>query len=412
MPLTDKAIKALKPGPKPRKVFDEKGLYLLVSQDGARYWRMKYRVAGREKTYAIGVYPEIGLAAARRRRDEARLLIAEGGDPSAVKQAAKVAQAETFEGVAREWLAKESGGWAPAHAKKVKQRFERDLFPRIGSRPVNQLQAPEILEAVRRIASRGAIETAHRALWGIGQVMRFAVQTSRAPGDPTPALRGALPPAARDHFAAITDPDDLGDLLVSLEAFQGQPATMAALKLAPRLFVRPGELRRMEWSEVDLDAEEGALWSIPGDKMKRGEPHLVPLAKQCVDILRDLAPLTRRSPFAFPNLRSPKRPLSDVALTAALRRLGYEGDEVTIHGFRATARTLLDEALHEPVHLIEHQLAHTVRDPLGRAYNRTQHLPERRKMMQRWSDYLDELRDAARGRARDARRDRDDGGER
>lgn len=393
MPLTDKAIKGLKPGPKARKITDEKGLYLLVNPDGARYWRLKYRVAGREKVLALGVYPEIGLAAARARRDDARHMLSQGIDPSAARRAAKVARADTFEGVAREWLLKESGGWAPAHAKKVKRRFERDLFPLIGSHPIVDLKAPEILDALRPILRRGAVETAHRALWGIGQVMRFAVATSRASSDPTPALRGALPTARPEHFAAILDPKAFGELLVAIEAFQGAAPTMAALRLAPRLFVRPKELRSMEWSELELDHPDGALWSIPGEKMKGGLPHLVPLSKQAATILRELHPFTSRSVFVFPNARSSKRPMSEVAVLAALRRLGYESGTVTGHGFRATARTMLDEVLGFPPHLIEHQLAHKVRDPLGRSYNRTQHLPERRVMMQRWSDYLDELRD-------------------
>lgn len=392
MPLTDRAIKALKAGEKPRKVSDTRGLYLLVHPNGSRYWRLKYRVAGREKTLAIGVYPDVTLAAARQRRDEARQVIAAGGDPSAEKRLAKLAHANSFEAVAREWLAKESQGWAPTHARKVEQRFERDLFPRLGKRPVGQLTAPEILEVARRVADRGAIETAHRGLWGVGQVMRFAVAKGLATGDPTAGLSSALPSAKTKHFAAITAPDALGELLLAIEGYSGTPEVGAALKLAPLLVVRPGELRQMEWAELDLDAEGGALWCIPADRMKSRQPHIVPLAGQATEILDSLRAVSGRGKYVFPSARSSRRPMSDATLTAALRRLGYEKGTVTVHGFRATFRTLADEVLGEPVHLIEHQLAHAVRDPLGRAYNRTTHLLDRRSMMARWADYLTALR--------------------
>lgn len=393
MPLTDKAIKALKPGPKARKVADGGGLFLLVNPDGALYWRLKYRVGGREKLISLGVYPQTTLALAREKRDEARSQMAAGIDPSAARKAEKVARADSFEAVALEWIAKETPGWAPAHAKRVKARLDRLAFPFIGSLPVARIAAGDVLEVARRVEADGKIETAHRLTWTISQVMRFAVATGRASTDPTPALRGALPAAKREHFAAIIEPDALGELLRAMEAFQGAPATKAALLLAPRLFVRPKELRMMEWAELDLDAKGGALWTIPGEKMKGGRDHLVPLSTQAEAILRALEPLTRRSRYVFPNARSAHRPMSEVAVLAALRRLGYEQGTVTGHGFRATARTLLDEVLGERVEWIEHQLAHNVRDPLGRAYNRTTHLEERRAMMQRWSDYLDGLRD-------------------
>ena len=393
MPLTDRTIKALKPGSRPRKVSDEKGLYLLLHPNGAKYWRLKYRVAGREKTLALGVYPDVTLSHARDGRDEARRLIARGGDPSASRQAEKLAVADSFEAIAREWLAKKSPGWAPAHAKKVQRRLERDLFPYIGTRPVSELYAPEILAAVRRVVDRGAVETAHRALWGVGQVMRFAVAKGVAEADPTTALHDALPASRPTHFSAIVEPQPFGELLVAIQGFKGSPQVQAALRLAPMLAVRPIELRHMEWHEIDFDDADGALWSIPASKMKSGNPHIVPLPTQAVEILRELEPITRRSHYVFPNARSSKRAMSEVAVLAALRRLGYETGSVTGHGFRATFRTLADEILGEPIHLIEHQLAHKVKDPLGRAYNRTQHLPERRKMMQRWADYLEGLRE-------------------
>jgi integrase len=394
MPLTDRAIKALKPGEKPRKVFDSGGLYLIVHPAGSLRWRFKYRIHGREKTLALGVYPDVTLAAARAGRDEARRMVAAGGDPSAEKQAAKARGGNSFEAVTREWLEKQTPTWAPAHAKKVKRRFERDLFPRLGSRPIGELVAPEILAVVRKVADRGAIETAHRALWGVGQVMRYAIANGHATADPTAGLSDALPAAKTTHFAAITDPEALGELLRAIEGYSGSPAVCAALKLAPMLVVRPKELRHMEWAELELDAKEGPRWAIPGEKMKSKQPHIVPLAPQAVQILSDLRKVTGRSQYVFPGGRSPRRPLSDVAVLAGLRRLGYDSGEVTGHGFRATFRTLADEVLGEPIHLIEHQLAHAVRDPLGRAYNRTTHLPERRKMMDRWAAYLESLRNS------------------
>lgn len=391
-PLSDRTIRALKPERKARKVTDEKGLYLVVSPNGGKYWRLKYRRQGREKTLSIGTYPDVSLAAARRARDEARSLIAAGGDPSAQKQAAKRAGEDTLKSVARRWLAKETPGWAPAHARKVEQRFTRDVFPILGGRPVAEITPPEILAVVRRIADRGAVDTAHRALWGIGQVMRFAKAEGLVLGDPTAGLSEALPSPKGSHFAAVTDPVDLGALLRAVWGYEGAPSVSAALKLTPLLAVRPGELRSMEWVEIDFDAPGGPLWSIPAAKMKSREPHLVPLAKQAEEILRGLYQPFGPSPYVFPGARDPKRPMSEMTVTAALRRMGFESGTVTAHGFRATFRTLVDEVLSEPPHLIEHQLAHQVRDPLGRSYNRTTHLDERRRLMQRWADYLDTLR--------------------
>jgi integrase len=395
VPLTDKAIKALKPGPKARKVSDGAGLFLLVNTDGSKWWRFKYRFEGREKMISVGVYPDTGLALARDKRDDARRLLAAGINPSAHRAAQKTAVADSFEAVAREWYAKEAPSWVAAHGKRILTRLENDVFPRMGTRPVSQVTAPEILAVVRRIVDRKAVETAHRALANIGQVMRFAVATGRAPSDPTTALRGALPSPNATHHAAITDPTALGALLRAIAGYQGSPVVRAALRLAPHVFVRPGELRHAEWAEIDFKAQNGALWTIPGAKMKGGADHCVPLSSQSVAILREIAPLTERSRFVFPGARSYHKPLSENAVIAALRYLDYDKETVTGHGFRATARTLLDEALGHPPHLIEHQLAHSVRDPLGRAYNRTSHLPERRVMMQRWSDYLDGLRDNA-----------------
>ena len=390
MPLTTRSIKALKPGPKPRKVADSKGLYVLVHPNGSKYWRLKYRVAGREKTLALGVYPATSLAMAREGGDAARRLLAQGIDPSAAKQAAKLAQADSFEAVTREWM--DNRDLDPIHTTKVLQRFERDLFPRLGTQPIRDLTVPMIHATLKRIVDRGSLETARRALQNVSQVMRFAVGKGLLDFDPTTSLRDALPAPKATSFAAIIEPKPLGAFLRAIDGFNGSPQVRAALRLTPLLAVRPGELRRMEWSEIDLEDPDGVLWSIPSEKMKKRLPHIVPIPFQAVEILRELEPVTGRSRYVLPGVRDHERPLSDGTLTKAILGVGYDAATVTPHGFRATFRTLADEILGEPIHLIEHQLAHKVKDPLGRAYNRTQHLPERRQMMQRWADYLEGLR--------------------
>lgn len=392
-PLTDTAIRKAKPGPKPTKLRDGGGLYVQLNPDGSRWWRWDYRrpVTGKRNTLSLGTYPEVSLADARGRQAEARRLLASGIDPGEHRKAAKVAGVEkaanSFEVVTREWLGKQK--WVESYRCKVVAWMENDVFPWIGGRPVAELAAPDFLRVARRIEERGAIESAHRIMQNCGQVMRYAVATGRADRNPVADLRGALAPPMERHHAAITDPRELGGLLRAIDGYAGDASTRAALRLAPLVFVRPGELRHAEWSEINLDAGE---WNIPAHKMKMREPHLVPLSSQAVAILRDLQPLTGHRQYVFPGGRSPKRPLSDNALTAALRRMGFDKETMTAHGFRATARTLLDEVLGWRPDLIEHQLAHAVRDPNGRAYNRTSHLPERRKMMQAWADYLDALR--------------------
>ncbi len=393
MGLTDRAIKALKPGPKARKVADGNGLFLQVNASGSKWWRFRFYFRGVEKMISLGTYPDTGLALARAKRDDARRLLARGINPSAHRAAERAASADSFEAVAREWLAKESVRWVESHGTRIARRLERDVFPWLGSRPVAELRAPEILDVVRRIADRGAVETSRRALSNIGQVIRFAVATGRAPSDPTPALRGALQAPITTHHAAIIDPTEFAALLRDIESYRGSPVVRTALRLAPHVFVRPGELRHAEWAEIKFESKGGPLWTIPGSKMKGEMDHCVPLSAQAVAILREIEPLTGRSQYVFPSARSYHRCLSENAVLAGLRRLGYEKGSVTGHGFRATARTMLDEVLGEPIHLIEHQLAHKVKDPLGRAYNRTQHLEERRRMMQRWSDYLSSLCD-------------------
>lgn len=391
MPLSDVAIRKAKPTEKVQRLFDGFGLYLEVTPAGSKLWRQKYRFAGKEKRLAHGSYPTVTLAEARERRDEARKLLSKGLDPADHRRAARAAAEEragnSFEVIAREWLDKQT--WVPHYRVKVQAWFDNDTFPWIGARPIAEVTAPEFLSCARRMESRGAIESAHRMLQNCGQVMRYAIATGRADRNPVTDLRGALATPPERHHAAITDPKQIGGLLRAIDAYHGSLPTKIALQLAPLTFVRPGELRHAEWSEIDLEAAE---WNIPAGKMKMRQPHLVPLSRQAVDLLTELQPLTGRRQYVFPGGRSPKVPMSNNALNAALRRMGYDKDTMTAHGFRAMARTVLDEELGFRPDYIEHQLAHAVRDPNGRAYNRTSHLPERRKMMQAWADYLDALK--------------------
>ncbi|CAG9273425.1 Integrase [Paraburkholderia unamae] len=391
MPLTDTAVRNTKPGEKPIRLFDGGGLYLEISTAGGKWWRLKYRFGGKEKRISLGVYPDVGLKDARERRDAARKLLANGVDPGEAKKARKAASEEraanSFEVIAREWFAKYAPGWAPGHADKIIQRLQRDVFPWLGGRPIADIAAPELLTVVRRIEERGAHDTAHRALQNCGQVFRYAVATGRAQRDPSGDLRGALPPLKHEHYAAITDPSQVGELLRAIDGFQGTFIVKCALMLAPMLFVRPGELRMAEWSGFNLDKAE---WRYLVTKTKT--EHLVPLSSQAVAILRELHALTGRRQHVFPG-RDPHKPMSGAAINAALRRMGYDTKtEITGHGFRAMARTILHEELHVKPEVIEHQLAHRVPDALGTAYNRTKFLRERRIMMQQWADQLDQLK--------------------
>jgi len=394
MSLTDTATRNAKPGTTARKLADEKGLFLLVTPAGGKWWRFKYRFDGKEKLLSLGVYPDVSLKDARDRRDEARRLLADGIDPGMNRKAQKAARIErganSFEVVAREWYAKHSAAWVGSHGNRILRRFERDIFPWIGGRPIAEVTAPELLAAVRRIESRGALETAHRALGNCGQVFRYAIATGRAVRDPAADLRGALPPVKGEHFAAITEPKRVAELLRAIDGYAGTLTVRCALRLAPLVFVRPGELRKAEWADIDLDASE---WRYT--VTKTGTAHIVPLSQQSVDILRELHPLTGHGRYVFPGARSNGRPMSENAILAAMRRMGIGKDEMSGHGFRAMARTILDEVLGFRPDFIEHQLAHAVRDPNGRAYNRTAHLSERRKMMQAWGDYLDKLKAGA-----------------
>ncbi len=394
MSLTVTKIRNAKPGPRTIRLFDERGLYLEISPAGGKWWRLKYRFGGKENRLSLGVYPDVSLKAARERRDAARRLVAEGVDPSENRKALKAARADreanSFEVVAREWFAKHNPSWAASHRDRTIRRFERDIFPWIGSQPIVEVRAPALLETLRRIEKRGAVETAHRALGNCGQVFRYAIATGRAERDISADLRGALSRVKPGHFAAVTDPRQVGALLRAIDGYEGTLTVRCALRLAPLVFVRPGELRIAEWEDLDLDKAE---WRFT--VTKTATPHIVPLAHQVVEILRELHPLTERGRYVFPGARSPARPMSDNAILAAMRRMGIEKDEMSGHGFRAMARTLLDEVLGVRPDFIEHQLAHAVRDPNGRAYNRTAHLEERRRMMQIWADYLDKLKAGA-----------------
>lgn len=405
---TDVTIRNTKPTNTTLRLNDGDGLYLLIKPNGAKWWRLDYSIGGKRKTLSIGVYPDTGLKEARSKADEARRLVASGTDPSDVRKTNKAQQAkvleadrriaeglpavDSFEEVAREWYTKFSIEWASSHADKIIRRLERDIFPWIGKRPITSITAPELLSVLRRIEERGAIETAHRAHQNCGQIFRYAIATGRAERDPSPDLRGALPSVKQTHHAAITDPKAIGELLRAIDGYQGYFVTKCALRLAPLVFVRPGELRNAEWAEINLDQAE---WNIPAQRMKMREPHLVPLSTQSVEILRELHALTGDSRYVFPGARTNGRPMSDNSILAALRRMGFAKDEMSGHGFRAMARTILDEVLGVRPDFIEHQLAHAVRDPNGRAYNRTAHLIERRKMMQQWADYLDKLKAGA-----------------
>jgi len=395
MRLTDVKVRNAKPREKQYKLFDGDGMFLQIMPNGSKYWRYKYRFADKEKTLALGVYPEISLLEARSKHLGARKTLANGIDPILQRKAQKQAQTATennFEVVAREWHGKQLPTWAPGHADTIIARLERDVFPWLGQQPIIEITAPDVLKVLRRVESRGAIETAHRIKTVCGQVFRYAVATGRADHDPAADLKGALPPAKKKHRAAITEPNKFADLLRAIDGYEGSFSVKCALQLQALTFVRPGELRHAEWQEIDFDA---AQWNIPGEKMKMKEPHIVPLSVQAVNILNELKPLTGRGRYVFPNGRTLARPLSENGVLAALRALGYTKEQMTGHGFRAAARTMLDEVLQQRVDLIEHQLAHAVKDPNGRAYNRTAHLPARREMMQLWADYLDGLKAGA-----------------
>ena len=390
--LTDLKCRSSKPSVKTQRLWDGAGLYLEISPAGGKWWRFKYRLGDKERRISMGVYPEVTLKDARTHRDVARKQLEAGNDPSLVKKAKKAAatlpSGLSFEEIGREWVAKQNR-WSESHREITLHRLEMYVFPWIGRHPIGSVSAPELLAALQRIEDRGAVESAHRVHQICSRVFLYAMAGGRAGHNPAAHLRGALSPVNTTHLAALTNPAEVGQLLTAIDGYAGNLITRCALRLAPLLFVRPGELRHAEWAEIDLESAE---WNIPAEKMKMREPHLVPLAQQAINLFKELQPLTGKSNFVFPSIRTFSRPMSENTILAALRTLGYTKDRMTGHGFRAMARTMIDEKLGIRPDIIEHQLAHQVKDPLGRAYNRTQHLSERRRMMQAWADYLDKLR--------------------
>ncbi len=405
MPLNNVRVESAKPGEKQYKLADERGLYLLVHPSGCKWWRMKYRFGPRkdgkpgkaEKVLALGVFPEVSLKRAREKRDDARRLLADGVDPSAKRQeqahAQRIAHLHTFKAVATAWMALNKG-WTESHATRSRRRFERYVFPWIGDRAISEVKRPDIREVLRRIESAGWTETAHRVLQLCNSVFEYANHDEITDHNPCRGLQQVLAPVQVRHHPTITDPKRVGELLRAIDGFNGTLPVASALRLAPFVFVRPGELRKAVWSEFELDGD-GPLWRIPAERMKMREQHLVPLSKQAVAILRDLQPLTGPDGYVFPSVRNSVRPMSENTLNVALRRLGYDKSTMTAHGFRSMASTILNEQQwHKDA--IERQLAHGDRDKVRGSYNFAEHLPERRRMMQAWADYLDGLRAGAR----------------
>ncbi len=393
MSLTATAVKQAKAKDKPYKLSGGKGMFLLVNTNGSKYWRFKYRYGGKEKLLALGVYPDLSLSDANDKRDEARKQLANDIDPGAAKRAKKQQQAtegkNSFKAVATEWFETRMKDKAQGYQDRTWRGLKNDLFPSLGTTPINQITAPELLMALRKVEARGAIDMAHRVKQTAGQVFRYAIATGRCERDPSADLKGALQPVNKTHFAAITDPKDVGRLLVAIDAYTGTPVVKTALQLSAILFQRPGEIRAMEWEEINW---EESRWELPSSKMKMKQPHIVPLSKQAIVLLTELQRSTGRGKYVFPSARGPHRPLSDNGVRVALRTMGYDNETMSAHGFRAMARTIMDEVLNYRVDYIEHQLAHAVKDANGRAYNRTAHLDGRKKMMQGWADYLDNLK--------------------
>jgi len=395
MPLTLPDVKNAQPREKDYKLYDEKGMFLLVKKNGAKYWRYKYRFEGKEKTLALGVFPEVTLTLAQKRRDKARVKLQSGIDPSAERQVKKLLSVEaaenSFSAITQEWLVKR-GKKSESGDAKLLRLLERDLLPYLGNQAISTITPPKLLSVLRKIEDRGAVETAHRAKQYAGQIFRYAVATGKAERDISADLRGALASPKSGHFAAITDPREVGRLIAAIDNYQGTPTVVAALKLSPLLFCRQGELRHLEWTEINWEEKRIEL---PAEKMKAKEPHIIPLSKQALAILEELSHGPKRGIYVFPSARGASRPLSDNGVRTALRSLGYDNQTMTPHGFRAMARTLLDEQLGFRIEWIEQQLAHAVKDVHGRAYNRTKHLPQRTEMMQRYADYLEALKTEA-----------------
>lgn len=396
LPLSDVQVRNAKPKDKDYRLTDGDGLYLFCHTSGGKLWRFDYRYNNTRKTLAFGAYPAITLADARQRREDARKLLANSVDPSEVKKAHKAEiqtqadqNANTFEKVAREWFAKNEPAWSQSHCNTIMRRLLRDIFPVIGNRPIAEIKRAEIVSLLKSIDAKGITETADRIKIYCGQIFRYALNNDLIESNPALDMKDIISKRVEKNHAAITDPKEAAELLRAIDAYSGTFPVKCALQLAPMFFVRPGELQKAEWSEFNLETAE---WNIPANRMKTKQPHLVPLSRQAVAILQELHKLTGSGKYVFPSLRSNTRPMSNIAMLAALRRMGFEKEEMTTHGFRAMARTILDEVLQFRPDFIEHQLAHAVKDPNGRAYNRTAHLAERRKMMQTWSDYLDGLK--------------------
>lgn len=391
MPLTAVQVKNAKPKGKNYRLVDERGLYLEVAKGGGKWWRLRYWFEGKENRLSLGTYPDVSLKVARAKRDEARAMIANGVNPAESRKAQKQKeeeQVDTLEVVAREWHTRFKGAWTKGHAATIMARLEQNVFPWLGSTPIGEIEPPDILPVLRRIEDRGSLETAHRVRGILGQVFRFAVAAGRTRRDPAADLKDALPPSKEKHHPSITDPKRIAALLRAIDGYEGHHVTRCALRLASLVFVRPGELRHAEWSEIDLEAAE---WRIPAAKMKLRREHIVPLSKQSVAILEELRPLTGAGLYVFPSARSSARPMSNNTLNAALRRMGFTKDEMTAHGFRSMASTRLNE-MGWPPDAIERQLAHVEGNSVRAAYNYAEHLPQRRKMMQAWADYLNGLR--------------------
>ena len=388
MPLTNLKVDKAKPKEKQYKLADERGMYLLIHPKGGKWWRLDYRFQGKRKTLSLGTVPDVSLKEARRKRDEARSILEDGADPSYYRASAKAFGEDSFEAVAREWFEKFRGQWAQSHAVKILGRLEKDLLPWVGSRPIDAIEPPELLRAFRRVENRGALESAHRIQQIASRVFRYGVATGRCSRDPTADLKGALPPNRSNHFATITDPKEIGELLRAIDGYQGSLITRCALQLAPLVFVRPGELRHAEWREISLNNAE---WRLPPAKMKMRRDHIVPLSRQALSILEELNPLTSSGTYIFPSVRSVARPMSENTINGALRRLGYSKAEMTGHGFRSMASTVLNEHNWNR-DAIERQLAHVEGNSVRAAYNYAEHLEERRRMMQWWADYLDGLK--------------------
>ena len=388
MPLTNLKVQKAKPQAKQYKLADERGMYLLIHPKGGKYWRLDYRFEGRRKTLAIGTHPEASLKEARKKRDRARSDIEDGIDPSGHQNGNPALGDDSFETVAREWHEKYRSQWTEGHASTTLRRLEANLLPWLGKRPLGAIEPPELLRSLRRVENRGAVETAHRIQQIASRIFRYGVATGRCSRDPTLDLKGALPPKRSEHFPTITDPKKIGALLRAVDDYQGSLITRIALQIAPLVFVRPGELRHAEWAEIQLDSAE---WRIPAAKMKMKRDHIVPLSTQAIQILEEIKPLTSNGRYIFPSTRSETRPMSENTVNGALRRLGYEVNEFTGHGFRSMASTLLNESGWTP-DAIERQLAHVEGNSVRAAYNYAEHLEERRRMMQWWADYLDELR--------------------